>query len=186
VKLKLELDNFGNGRYRLTAPYQRLTALHLCPGLYEGCLDGFSAPALQELSLSLARGTEFLEVASCKGIPFHRVKTILIKHEHHLHDSVAAPGPYCEGLSQFLRLVNSLELWERDETIQKPVLELPARYHQQPCREPVFLLTVRGYKVNLGRGKDRLATVTRLRACRSNLPDDTWVEILEDLERNWV
>jgi hypothetical protein len=131
VKLEIRLAHFGNGQYRLSAPYMRLTALYLCPGLYEGSLDGFSAPALQELSLRLAQGSEFLEVASCKGIPFHQVKTISIEHNYHLHDS-ETPGPYCKGLGRFLSFVNSLKVWERDEA--RPV----ASYLRTPCYEPIF------------------------------------------------
>jgi hypothetical protein len=161
------------GVYQLVVPYGRLTALHLSQGLREGGLVQFSAPALQTLSLNFTRGNEFLEVASCKGIPFHQVKTIVIEYKPEFR-GVVDLGAYRGGLRHLLCVANSVEsLHLKDEMPQTQVLQLLATDLGLLSQDSDVFISVGGYNMKLGQGKDRPTSITIIRACARGIYDDT-------------
>jgi hypothetical protein len=178
--VKLFTGLVGTCRYQLSYAYPRLTHLRLPEGLYTGDLDGFSAPALQELHVDFIRGSEFLCVVTCDGVPLGKLRKV----------SVASRGPirdlhkeaYLNGLRVFLRAASHIEVLDLPSVVsQALVLKLLTTECEDLYQDHDVIASIHGYETKSGRGEDRLRIVDKFHRVRIMVPFGPWEKIFEIL-----
>jgi hypothetical protein len=166
--------------YHLPSTLRNLTVLRLSELLLKDALEGFSAPALQELHLDFGYGSEFSYVADCRGIPLSHLREISLgSPQRTLEPDVRA---YKDGLRKFLGAATHIKILRLiDRASTALVLKLLTSDCESLYQEHPVLLNSGGYEIELGR-EDRLSSVNKLRAWTQNIRNATWEETFADLK----
>lgn len=144
----------GTYQYRLSNAYPRLTRLRLTERLHEGDLNGFSAPALQELHLDFTRGSEFLCVVACKGLPLAKLKKASLASGERIRD--LNKEAYLDGIRIFLHVVSHIEVLDLPSVVSQAfVLKLLTIECEDLYQDHDVITSIHGYKTKFGRGEDR-------------------------------
>jgi hypothetical protein len=155
VKLKLSLG-FGKG-YQLSTSHPCLTSLALPEGLNEDGLNDFSAPALRELSLSFANGSEYRTVVNCNGIPLHRIQRLSIQHGFPSITPILDLVPVVRELLHAANQVRSLEIY--GSVSRAVVLKVLQADCESLYQEHVVRIRTAECEMELGQGEDRRSSV---------------------------
>jgi hypothetical protein len=154
----------------------------LIRGLRWEALEGFSAPALQELTLHFEQGGEFQTVVSCEGIPLHRILEVSLETRDEVKDHDLEF--YRDKLLLFLRATTQIKVLNSigyvSDALIVHLLESESLYPDH-----TILLKLSRCAIEVRSGKDRLSSIRELRRQYIGLPDGTWDEIHERLD-DWI
>ncbi|KIM29579.1 hypothetical protein M408DRAFT_8207 [Serendipita vermifera MAFF 305830] len=165
LSLAVNLETLAIGNrlpFNLAATYTKFRSLYIGV-ISEQCLEAFSAPNLTDLVVYGQKARDYLCFVNCKGVDLSRLKKATIGWIH-AHPGGGTVSGYSEGVRCFLMAAQNIEtLVLLSKNIIDIVLKLlsgdyVALYQSRPLR-----LVFRDYEMELGRGGDRIPSVSRFR-----------------------